>query len=320
MRTEDDLAAVDVRPSPSPRRQARAAPATAPPPPYVRDPDPSTPDLPGCRPVPLRRRDLDTWDGRFEYWDGDTETAWVMDPASLPHEWPSQRLTGFCTLIAAARGSPIECFGSTGLELRDERGRRQKILQADQCVYVYPRRARLPRGGGIVVGADDPRARGGPVPGVAGESGVSRLAGACNPRGAERARTDGLDACEAGAHGPGVGRAEFPCAPRRRPRGLILPRDGAPGEAFIETPGFRRPEIPAAHMLLPSSGTWIEAQRAPWTARGVRAPCAAGWPSSAPEGARARKGKRELNRAEGIPRAGRCRPRRAPSRSTLRRR
>ena len=148
MRTEDDLAMADVRPPPSPRRQARAAP-------YVRGPDPSAPDLPGCRPVPLRRRDLDTWDGRFEYWDGATETAWVMDPATLPHEWPSQCLTGFCALIAAARGSPIECFGSTGLELRDERGRRQKILQADQCVYVYPRRARLPRGGGIVVGEHD---------------------------------------------------------------------------------------------------------------------------------------------------------------------
>ena len=156
MRTEDDLAMADVRPSPSPRRQARAAPAPLPPSaPYVRDPDPSAPDLPGCRPVPLRRRDLDTWDGRFEYWDGATETAWVMDPATLPHEWPSQRLTGFCALIAAARGSPIECFGSTGLELRDERGRRQKILQADQCVYMYPRRARLPRGGGIVVGEHD---------------------------------------------------------------------------------------------------------------------------------------------------------------------
>ena len=40
-------------------------------------PPPSEPDLPGCRPISLRRRDLDTYDGRFEYWDGDTETAWV---------------------------------------------------------------------------------------------------------------------------------------------------------------------------------------------------------------------------------------------------
>ena len=74
MRTEDDLAATDPRPPPHPRRRAEAAPAAADAP----RPNPSAPDLPGCRPVPLRRRDLDTWDGRFEYRDGDTETAWVM--------------------------------------------------------------------------------------------------------------------------------------------------------------------------------------------------------------------------------------------------
>ena len=152
MRTEDDLATADTRPSPHPRRRAEAALTAASHP----RPDPSAPDLPGCRPIRLKRRDLDTWDGRFEYWDGDTETAWVMrDPTGIPHEHPSQRLTAFCTLIAAARGSPIESFGSTDLELRDERGERHRILQADQCVYVYPGRARLPETGGIVVGAHD---------------------------------------------------------------------------------------------------------------------------------------------------------------------
>ena len=156
MRTEDDLAAADVRPRPSPRRQARTVPpAASPSTATVRAPDPSAPDLPGCRPMRLRRRDLDTFEGRFEYWDGATETAWVMDPTGLPHERPSERLAGFCALIAAARGSPIECCGSTDLELRDEHGRRQKILQADQCVYVHPGRARVPRDGGIVVGAHD---------------------------------------------------------------------------------------------------------------------------------------------------------------------
>ena len=139
MRTEDDLAAADVRPPPSPQRQARTAPvAAAPSAARVRGPDPSTPDLPGCRPIPLRRRDLETFEGRFEYWDGGAGTAWVMDPAGVAHEQPSERLVELCTLIAAARGSPIGCLGSTGLELRDERGRRRKILQADQCVYVYP--------------------------------------------------------------------------------------------------------------------------------------------------------------------------------------
>ena len=58
-------------------------------------------------------------------------------------------------LRGAARGAPIECFGSFDLELRDERNVRRKILQADQSVYLYPGRARLPEGGGLVVGEHD---------------------------------------------------------------------------------------------------------------------------------------------------------------------
>ena len=86
MRTEDDLAAADPRPLPHPLRRTEAAPAVADAP----RPNPAAPDLPGCRPIRLKRRDLDTWDGRFEYWDGDTETAWVMrDPTGIPHEHPS---------------------------------------------------------------------------------------------------------------------------------------------------------------------------------------------------------------------------------------
>ena len=118
-------------------------------------PPPSEPDLPGCRPIPLARRDLDTWDGRLEYWDGDTEIAWVCDPTGLGHEQPAERLVELCTHVAQARGTRIGCYGTTDLELRDERGKRQKILQADQCVYLYPMRARLPEGGGIVVGEHD---------------------------------------------------------------------------------------------------------------------------------------------------------------------
>ena len=118
-------------------------------------PPPSEPDLPGCRPVPFARRDLDDWDGRLEYWDGDTETAWVCDPVGLGHEQPAMRLVELCTHIAAARGTRIGCYGTTDLEMRDERGTRRKILQSDQCVYLYPMRARLPEDGGIVVGEHD---------------------------------------------------------------------------------------------------------------------------------------------------------------------
>ena len=158
MRTDNDPAAADFRPqsSASARALSAHALATSPAPSSPESGDASEPDLPGCRPIPLRRRDLDTWDGRFEYWDGATETAWVVrDPTGLAHEQPAGRLVELCTQIAQARGAAIGCYGTTDLELRDERGRREKILQADQLVYVYPTSARLPEGGGIVVGKHD---------------------------------------------------------------------------------------------------------------------------------------------------------------------
>ena len=147
MRTEDDLAAADLRPSPHPPRRARTASAPAPAP---------APELPGCRPVPLKREDLDTHDGRFEYWDGDTQTAWVLrDPTSFAHEHPSHRLAGLAQVIAGLRGSPIECGGTMDLERRDEHGERWRILQADQSVYLHPGRSRLPDTAGVVVGEHD---------------------------------------------------------------------------------------------------------------------------------------------------------------------
>ena len=143
MRTDDTSAAADFRPQPPPAQPPHAGKARA-------------PAFPGCRPMPLRRCDLDTGDRRFEYWDGDTETAWIMrDPTGIGHEQPSQRLSSLCAFIGAARGAPIECFGSFDLELRDERNERRRILQADQLVYLYPERARLPDRAGMVVGEHD---------------------------------------------------------------------------------------------------------------------------------------------------------------------
>ena len=143
MRTEDDLAAAELRPSPRSPERVRRAPAPA-------------PALPNCRPVPLKREDLDTHDERFEYWDGDTETAWVLrDPTSFAHEHPSQRLAGHAQLIAWLRGSPIECGGAMDLERHDEHGERWRILQADQSVYLHPGQSRLPDEAGMVVGEHD---------------------------------------------------------------------------------------------------------------------------------------------------------------------
>ena len=136
------------RPSLARRGGRRTAPAAT--------PDPSAPDLPNCRPVPLEREDLDTHDERFEYWDGDTETAWVLrDPTGFAHEHPSQRLAGLAQVIAGMRGAPIECGGTMDLELRGRHGERQRILRADQSVYLHPGRSRLPDPAGMVVGEHD---------------------------------------------------------------------------------------------------------------------------------------------------------------------
>ena len=112
--------------------------------------------FPGCRPVTIRRDEIETWEGRLEYWNAETETAWmVREPTGAAHEQPSQRLAGLCQLIAAVRGAPIECFGTMDLLLRNERGERWKIMQADQSVYLHPGRDRLPDPAGMVVGEHD---------------------------------------------------------------------------------------------------------------------------------------------------------------------
>ncbi len=114
------------------------------------------PEFPGCRPITIRRDEIATHEGRFEFWDADTETAWVMrDPTGFAHEGPSQRLAGLAQLIAAVRGAPIECCGTMDLTLRDARGARWRILQADQAVYLHPGRSRRPHAGGMEVGVHD---------------------------------------------------------------------------------------------------------------------------------------------------------------------
>ena len=116
---------------------------------------PAAPEFPGCRPFRLTKEDVEAYEGRFEYWNADTETAWKMcEPTSRTHEQPSQRLAALSQVIAAVRGAPIECYGSMDLILRNERGEKWRILQADQVAYLYPGRARLPVHG-LVIGEHD---------------------------------------------------------------------------------------------------------------------------------------------------------------------
>ena len=114
----------------------------------------STPEFPGWRLVRITRDAIDDYDGRFEYWDEATETAWVVrEPTTVYHEGAGQQLAGLLTRIAAIRGAPILTLGSADLLLRDARGERRRILQADQMVFLDPMETR-PRGAAIEVRAD----------------------------------------------------------------------------------------------------------------------------------------------------------------------
>ena len=111
--------------------------------------------FPGCRSFRLTRDAVDTYEGRFEYWDAATETVYVVaEPTGGAHEQPSRRLAGVCRLIASLRGGAIECRGSVDLIWNAGEPERRRILQADEVVWLYPGRARIPAGG-LTLGVHD---------------------------------------------------------------------------------------------------------------------------------------------------------------------
>ena len=112
------------------------------------------PAFPGCTPVHLPRTEIERFEGRLEYWDAVTETAWISEPTTSYHERPSRLVTRLAELVGRVRGSPIESYGSMDLLLRDPGGEPRRIMQADESVYLHPARARLP-GAAMVVGEDD---------------------------------------------------------------------------------------------------------------------------------------------------------------------
>ena len=112
-------------------------------------------EFPGCEPVHLSPEEISRYEGRLEFWDAATETAWVCEPTSPYHERPSRLLTRLAERIAGVRGSSIECYGSMDLLLRDDRGEPRRILQADESVYLHPARSRLPGTTAMVIGEHD---------------------------------------------------------------------------------------------------------------------------------------------------------------------
>ena len=111
-------------------------------------------DFPGCESFHLPASEVDHYEGRLEFWDGHTETAWkVCDPTSIYHEQPCRRLARMAERVAALRGSSIECFGSADLVRLDAAGRKRWLMQADEVLYLHPDRSRL-RGPSIDVDED----------------------------------------------------------------------------------------------------------------------------------------------------------------------
>ena len=122
-------------------------------------PSPSTADFgpedfPGCEPFHLPAVELERYEGRLEFWDGRTETAWkVCEPTTIDHELPSRRLPWVARALASLRGSEIECMGSADLVGRDALGRSRWLMQADEVLYLHPVRSR-PRGSVIDIERD----------------------------------------------------------------------------------------------------------------------------------------------------------------------
>ena len=115
---------------------------------------PAAPEFPGCRPIRITRDAIADFEDRIEYWDGETETAWrVCEPTTVYHEGPGQRLAQLAARIAAGRGAPITTLGAADLLVRNARGERQRIMQADQIVYLRPA-VTEPRGAAVEVGTD----------------------------------------------------------------------------------------------------------------------------------------------------------------------
>ena len=115
---------------------------------------PEAPEFPGCHPARIPRDRIDDDEIRIECWDADTEIAMLCEPpVSYYHERPASRLASLAHLIEAARGAPIEEGGHTDLLVRNARSKRQRIMQADQILFLSPAQT-APAGNAVEMSTD----------------------------------------------------------------------------------------------------------------------------------------------------------------------
>ena len=193
------------------------------------------PEFPGCRSFRLRRDEVEAYDRHIEYWDAATETAWELREVTGAHERPGHRLAGLCAIIAGVRGAEIACFGHTSFLERDERGERLRLLEADESVYLYPDRARMPLDSALTVGEHD-------LPDV-----ILEVDNTTDVRRGKLALYESLGFPEVWVEVPEV---HTPGRPRGLVRGLTIFRfDGGRFRTAAESvafPGWRASEIHAA--------------------------------------------------------------------------
>ena len=129
-------ASVDARRG---RREGVGANEPAARPAPLRTPSPSELAFPGCDRIPMTLAEYRRREYPIELWDAASRTAWrLRDGPTWEHEGPSQTLGEMAALIAAARGSPIKCFGAMGVVRHGDTGRKRLVLHPDQTVYLHP--------------------------------------------------------------------------------------------------------------------------------------------------------------------------------------
>ena len=92
-------------------------------------------DFPGCEPFHLPAAALEGYEGRLEFWDGRTRTAWrVCEPTTIDHELPTRRLPWLARALTSLRGSEIACLGLADLVCTSEADLLRRVRTFDPPV------------------------------------------------------------------------------------------------------------------------------------------------------------------------------------------